>query len=169
MSGTAPRSSRRKTVIVMGCLILAGAGGSWWYSATHREIVFARPISQNTGGQKDNSVCLVCHVDFEEEEFVVAHLKAGIVCASCHGASETHRSDELNIMTPDVMFGRSDIDPFCKACHPKHSSGTQYAAFVKEWAGRRRPNGRMVTKDSGCMDCHGNHAILRPDQQQGAG
>ena len=41
----------------------------------------------------------------------------------------------------------------------------KYKAFVKEWSGRRRPNGRMVLPDSVCTDCHGNHAILAPEHQ----
>jgi hypothetical protein len=165
MNGMTRRGAGRKMAVVLSGLVLAGLAGFWWYSARHREAVFARPISQDTGGLKDNTVCLVCHVDLEAEDIVAVHLKAGIVCASCHGPSEVHRSDELNIMKPDVMFGRSDIGRFCKACHPKHSSGTQYTIFVDTWLGKRRANGRMVTKDSTCMDCHGNHAILRPEQQ----
>ncbi len=154
--------------VVVSCLVLAGLLVFGCYSATHRKLAPMWPMLQDAGGQKDNSVCLVCHMDMEAEEIVVVHLKAGIVCAACHGPSEVHRSDELNIMKPEVVFGRSEIDPFCRACHRTHTSSEQYTRFVKEWTGRRRLNGRMVTSGSTCMDCHGNHAILPPEQQTAA-
>ena len=117
------------------------------------------------GDETDNSACLVCHIDLQDEQIAAKHLEAGIVCAACHGPSEPHRSDELNVITPDVTFGRSEIEVFCKACHPVHKTSEGYDAFVKQWYGKRRPNGRMVLENSVCTDCHGNHAILRPDQQ----
>ena len=40
-----------------------------------------------------------------------------------------------------------------------------YAAFVKKWHSRRRPNGRFVMDDSACTDCHGMHSIIPPDKQ----
>jgi len=125
---------------------------------------FDKSLLCDTGGQMDNSACLVCHLDFEREELVAQHLTAGIVCAGCHGASETHRSDELNITTPDVLYGRSAIDPFCIRCHPTHKNPEKLVEYVNQWRGVRRPNGRMVRDDSACTDCHGNHAILRPEQ-----
>jgi len=119
----------------------------------------------DTGGQTDNSNCLVCHMDLAIEPIAAKHREADIVCAACHGASEAHGSDELNITPPDVTFGRSEIVPFCLPCHPTHKTGEKYDAFVTEWHGKRRPNGRMILDNSVCTDCHGNHAILRPDQQ----
>lgn len=124
-----------------------------------------RSVLCDTGGEADNSACLACHMDFEAEELAVQHLEADITCAACHGFSGAHRGDELNIITPDVLYGRSRIEPFCKACHPQHTTSDAYKAFVKEWSGRRRPNGRMVLPDSVCTDCHGNHAILAPEHQ----
>jgi hypothetical protein len=32
-------------------------------------------------------------------------------------------------------------------------------AFYKEWLGRTRPNGRAVSADSVCTDCHGTHNL----------
>jgi len=116
------------------------------------------------GGQTDNSACLVCHVDLEAEEIAAKHLAAGVICAHCHGASEAHRSDELNITRPDVTYGRAEMVAFCKRCHPLHQKGEKYDQFLQEWQGRRRPNGRTVSADSVCTDCHGQHTILRPDQ-----
>jgi len=125
----------------------------------------ARAGLYDPGDQTDNSACLVCHIDLQDEQIAADHLEAGIVCAACHGPSEPHRSDELNVITPDVTFGRSEIEVFCKACHPVHKMSEGYDAFVKQWYGKRRPNGRMVLDNSVCTDCHGNHAVLRPEQQ----
>jgi hypothetical protein len=38
--------------------------------------------------------------------------------------------------------------------------------FIKSWRGRIRPNGRAVTKDSVCTDCHGTHNITKATEQQ---
>ena len=166
MGKVVPRGAGQAAGVVVACLVLAGGLGYWRYRVTHGRPALTNRVMQDTGGMTDNSVCLVCHLDLETEDLAAAHLKAGIVCAGCHGASETHRSDEANITKADFMFGRAEISPFCKACHPKHKIGKQYQVFLKEWSGRRRPNGRMVLADSTCTDCHGNHAILRPDQQR---
>jgi len=80
--------------------------------------------------------------------------------------SLAHGDDELNIIPPDKLFGRAEIVPFCKSCHATHVTGGVYEAFVKKWHSKRRPNGRMILDNSVCTDCHGNHAILRADQQQ---
>jgi hypothetical protein len=165
MGGLSPRGAGRAAGVLAGCLVLAGGWGLWHNHVKHRPATLTTLVVQDTAGLEDNSVCLVCHMDFETEDLVAAHLKAGIVCAGCHGLSEAHRSDEANITKPDVLFGRATIGPFCKACHPTHKSGHQYQVFLNDWQGRRRPNGRLITADSTCTDCHGNHAILRADQQ----
>jgi hypothetical protein len=116
--------------------------------------------------QVDNAECLTCHMDFQAELISAKHESVGIGCTSCHGDSLAHGDDELNITPPDRLFGRAEIVPFCKDCHPTHVEGKIYDEFVKKWHSERRPNGRMILDDSVCADCHGNHAILRVDQQQ---
>ena len=115
-------------------------------------------------GQADNASCLICHVDFSKEPIAVRHLEEGFGCTACHGESTTHERDELKVAKPDVLFGRAAVTPFCKTCHPTHTTGTEYEAFVTKWRGRRRPNGRMILADAVCTDCHGLHATLRPEQ-----
>ena len=117
----------------------------------------------------DNSECLICHMDFKNEELSVKHDQVGIGCINCHGDSLAHGDDELNITPPDRLYGRAEILPFCKGCHSTHMEGKVYDEFVKNWHSKRRPNGRMILDDSVCTDCHGNHAVLRPDQQQMTG
>jgi hypothetical protein len=119
--------------------------------------------AQRTG---ENAECLICHMDFKDEELSVKHDEVGIGCISCHGHSLAHGDDELNIAPPDKLYGRVEIVPFCKGCHPTHVEGKAYDDFLEKWHSRRRPNGRMILDDSVCTDCHGNHAVLRPDQRQ---
>lgn len=121
------------------------------------------PVTQ--GRPADNSYCYVCHKDFETEELSAQHAKEGIGCEGCHGQSWPHADDEFNIVPPDVRYGRAEIDAFCKTCHPTHSKGKAYEDFLRKWLNEHRPNGRMVSEDSVCTDCHGNHAILSPDKQ----
>jgi len=132
----------------------AGAAGS--DSPTPNVIPPAKPA--------DNSPCMVCHMDFAEEAISAKHAEAGYGCAFCHGESAAHGGDELNVTPPDVLLGRSEIDLFCKTCHPTHETGADCDAFLEKWRGKRRPNGRMIIPESVCTDCHGNHAILTPDQ-----
>jgi len=115
----------------------------------------------NSGRMKDNEPCLVCHLNFKRETITASHQKAGMTCASCHGDSETHRADEMNIIRPDVLWGRAEIVPFCRQCHLAHKDPAKVEAFHKEWDGKRRPNDRCVTAESVCTDCHGLHANVK--------
>ncbi|MHC4637371.1 MAG: cytochrome c3 family protein [Planctomycetota bacterium] len=112
----------------------------------------------------DNAECLICHLDFKSELISSRHEKEGVGCTYCHGQSLAHGDDESNIIKPDLLFGRAEIRDYCKQCHPVHRKTSNYNDFVKKWYGKRRPNGRIVTDDSACTDCHGNHAVLRVDQ-----
>ncbi len=71
----------------------------------------------------DNSPCMVCHMDFKKEPISLSHEKAGIGCAYCHGLSNDHGGDELNILLPDKLYGQMEIVPLCKSCHPEHKKG----------------------------------------------
>jgi len=151
------------------CLAVGGCQSRSTFSTSNtkqaRATVQREQALYDSGGQTDNSACLVCHMDLADEPIAAKHVAAEIVCVSCHGPSEEHGGDELNIISPDVTFGRSEIVPFCKSCHPTHKTGEDYDEFVKKWYGKRRPNGRMVLDNPVCTDCHGNHAILKPEQQ----
>jgi hypothetical protein len=161
------RGGAGRAVLPVVVLLAAATGLAYWRYCPASAKPAAGYAVAATVTQTDNSACLVCHSDFETEELVVKHLKGGIVCASCHGESEIHRSDELNVTPPEVLFGGSEIGPFCKGCHPAHKDQGKYDAFLKEWNGRRRPNARLITADSLCTDCHGNHVILPPSKQNG--
>jgi len=76
---------------------------------------------------------------------------------------------------PDLLFGRSEVNKMCSnpSCHKPGAERSVYGladhidlvavdAFFKKWRGRIRPNGRAVTHDSVCTDCHGTHNITKP-------
>ena len=119
-----------------------------------------KPLLFDSGYEKDNESCMVCHIDFKEEKISAVHLKEGVTCMACHGDSDTHRSDEYNIIRPDVLWGRAEMKGFCRQCHRRHKKPEKVAAFRKEWEDKRRANGRWVLEDSVCLDCHGRHAIV---------
>lgn len=108
---------------------------------------------------KDNTYCLGCHVNFEKEDIAANHLKQGITCAHCHGGSVAHMNDEECAAEPDVLFGRAEIEPFCKKCHPTHKDPKAVTKFLDQWKSKRRPNGRLIGKDAICTDCHGTHRL----------
>ena len=109
---------------------------------------------------KSNSACMVCHIDFVDEELTVQHQEAGVMCAACHGPCLEHMDDEMAATRPDLVFGRAEVDKMCLECHGEHDDEGAVEAFLKEWLGRRRPNGQLITKDSICTDCHGRHVRL---------
>lgn len=157
---------------LMFCFLLAITrcwdDGSSYGATTEESPAAERPPQAAAPKPADNSECLVCHADFKEETLSAKHEKAGVGCPKCHGPSADHGDDELNIMLPDVLFGRSEIAPFCTTCHKKedHPAGEKYEAFVNKWKGKYRPNGRVIRSKAICTDCHGNHAVLSPDQMQ---
>ena len=61
-------------------------------------------------------------------------------------------------------------DPSCHKPGPErsvyglkdHRDPAAVEAFYKKWSGRMRPNGRAITPDSVCTDCHGTHNIGEP-------
>jgi len=121
----------------------------------------------------DNSKCYVCHPDLKTEEISTVHLDAGITCDECHGPSVAHLEDEMLMTTPDLLFGRLEVDKMCSnpTCHKPggeryiygfedHIDTAAVKAFYNKWLGRIRPNGRVITAKSICTDCHGTHNIV---------
>lgn len=119
-----------------------------------------KPHLFDSGYAEDNSSCMVCHIDFQEELISSVHEGEGVTCMGCHGDSVTHSGDEFNITRPDVIWGRAEIAAFCRQCHKKHEKPDAVKAFRAKWLSKRRPNGRVVLEDSVCTDCHGKHAIV---------
>lgn len=107
------------------------------------------------------------------EEIATTHLKNKITCTQCHGPSNHHMHDEMLMTKPDRLFGRAEVAAMCQKCHADnlHSDKAKMDTFLKKWLGTDRPNGRAISKDSICTDCHGTHNIIKriadkPDSQQ---
>ena len=107
----------------------------------------------SVGGGADNSRCHVCHINFSQEELAVAHARAAIGCARCHGASDAHIADESwasggHGTAPDTMFPKDKINLFCIGCHtanmPKEPQHEEIIAGNSEKV---------------CTDCHGKHRL----------
>jgi nitrate/TMAO reductase-like tetraheme cytochrome c subunit len=99
----------------------------------------------------DNSYCLVCHANFEKEEFAATHVKAGIVCTKCHGSSDDHAADEEHLTVPDVIFSKAQVNASCltSKCHPHASLETEI--------GHRPFFAGADVEHLYCTDCHGQH------------
>lgn len=104
-------------------------------------------------GGADNSRCHVCHINFSQEELAVAHARAAIGCAGCHGASDAHIADESwasggNGTAPDTMFPKDKITRFCMGCHAANMP-------------KQSPHQEIIAgnSDKVCTDCHGKHRL----------
>ena len=67
----------------------------------------------------DNSYCLVCHTNYEQEKLTKAHQPVGVGCEQCHGMSVKHSGDEDGLTPPEKMYAKSAVDAFCITCHEK--------------------------------------------------
>jgi len=112
---------------------------------------------------KSNDLCYVCHFDMITEDITNIHLKRNIVCTDCHGTSRHHMHDEMLMTKPDRLFGRSEVDALCMHCHKnhRHHNAAKMKVFLDKWLGKDRPNGRVISHDSICTDCHGTHNIVK--------
>ncbi|MHC4691595.1 MAG: cytochrome c3 family protein [Planctomycetota bacterium] len=109
----------------------------------------------------NNGLCLVCHLDFDEDPITADHLQRGITCAHCHGKSVAHMHDETMMTSPDVLYGRTEVESMCRHCHRSHKDKREVENFRAKWLGKKRENGRNITAESTCTDCHGLHTISR--------
>ena len=142
--------------------------------------VFAVGFAQESQAEKagGNSKCYVCHETMKTEELTVSHLALDVTCDVCHGLSTEHMHDEMLMTKPDLLFGRSEVRVMCSnpTCHKPGGERSIYGLedhdskaveeFIQNWRGRIRPNGRAVTHDSVCTDCHGTHNITEAAQQK---
>jgi len=120
----------------------------------------ALPMSDDM--PNNNRLCLVCHLNFAESDSIAGHVCWGITCAQCHGKSIEHMNDESMMTPPDILYGRTEVEAMCRQCHDQpHKSPRAVGAFIEKWDGGKRENGRNVTEDSVCTDCHGLHTVSR--------
>jgi len=113
------------------------------------------PFGTPAGPVADNSVCLCCHANYEEEPFAVTHAKQNISCIKCHGESIEHRNDEDNVTPPDKIFAPEKIEKVCDRCHDEHDvPATKVVARWLERCPEKKDAKKVV-----CTDCHGQHRL----------
>jgi len=134
------------------CLVASGilwagppAGGSGLAAAAVGQAL-ALQASAEPVEPADNSYCLVCHTNYEEEKLTKRHQLHGVGCEKCHGPSVKHSGDEDGLTPPDIMYAKANVNAMCMKCH----AGEKMAAadghqdvFV---------NGGV---EGNCSDCHG--------------
>ena len=127
---------------------------------------YPRPAWSETD-KPTNAACLKCHVGLKDEMIAAVHEEESVACTKCHGPSLSHMQDDTRSAKPDVLFGRSEIKPYCKECHPMHHHPEKVAAFRAKWLGKRRENGRLITAAAICTDCHGKHNAVKAGAASG--
>jgi hypothetical protein len=116
-------------------------------------LVPKKPIDRTKKPSADNSRCFVCHLNYDEEPFVVWHSYASVGCESCHGPSDDHCGDEEHTTPPTIMYAREAIAAACWKCHSE----------VKPEKGFKPPAGADLTKV--CTDCHGSHRLKKRERR----
>ena len=111
--------------------------------------------------EADNSYCLVCHVNLEEEELVDIHLPVGVGCETCHGMSDDHSADEDGLTPPEIMWHKERINPRCMTCHSrdqmledKTAAMSHRQVFLRWEEPKKAEPGEKY-----CTQCHGEHTI----------
>lgn len=117
-----------------------------------------KPAGAKSVEPADNSYCLVCHLNYENEKLTKGHRIAGVSCAKCHGESEKHSGDEDGLTPPEIMFAKSGVDKYCITCHPEdkvleydRKKKTEYHKDVFD----PKAEDHLI-----CTECHGeNHRM----------
>ncbi len=170
----------RAIIIGLG-LLLATAGMSFAISADEKESTKApvketsvkracdkdpkwkvtKPDLSQEPIEADNSFCLVCHANLEEEELVDIHIGVGVGCELCHGLSDDHSADEDSRTPPEIMWPKQRISGRCMTCHPREEMLVDKDAAEshrKVFARWENPNKTEPGKKY-CTECHGKHRI----------
>ena len=110
-----------------------------------------------------NPFCKACHLDFDEEQFVLAHKAAGIGCERCHGESFRHRSDEANVTPPELMYPKERINPTCMMCHPRHAIQQEegHRPILEANLSVLEPAPAGENSRKYCTDCHGHEHRMK--------
>ncbi len=111
--------------------------------------------------EADNSYCLVCHVNLEEEELVDIHLPVGVGCETCHGLSDNHSADEDSLTPPEIMWSKERINSRCMTCHSREELLVDKTAAEphREMFQRWEEPTKAEPGEKYCVQCHGKHRI----------
>lgn len=111
--------------------------------------------------EADNSYCLVCHINLEEEELVDIHLPVGVGCETCHGMSDDHSADEDGLTPPEIMWHKERINPRCMTCHSRDqmledkTAAMSHRQVFLRWEDPKKAE----PGEKYCTQCHGEHSI----------
>lgn len=121
----------------------------------------AKPDLSKPVMEADNSYCLVCHVNLEEEELVDIHLPVSVGCETCHGMSDDHSADEDSLTPPEIMWSKERINPRCMTCHPRDQLLEDKTAAEphREMFARWEDPDKAEPGEKYCTQCHGDHKI----------
>ena len=149
----------RVSVLVLlagGMLCLAKAGKAPDAPAKASDGKQPEPASQPGKVKKaDNSYCLVCHANYEEEKLSAKHAKAGVGCETCHGKSSKHSSDEDGLTPPEIMYPKEKIASACLACHKAEKIKDEDEDHKKVFDKK----GNVLPGAKSCTECHGKHKM----------
>ena len=130
-------------------LLMPAAAIGWSCAVRPPHEPLGSPIEIAAAGPADNSFCYVCHLNFKKETLAQSHRPSGLGCASCHGYSDKHSSDEDGVTPPEVMYAQGKVNPSCVKCH--NGYGTFAAAAEQAmW---------KASAKQYCTDCHGEHRL----------
>ncbi len=117
--------------------------------------------------EADNSYCLVCHVNLEEEELVDIHLPVGVGCETCHGMSDDHSADEDSLTPPEIMWSKARINPRCMTCHTREEllADKTVAEPHREMFQRWETPEKAEPGEKYCVQCHGKHRVPNRTRQ----
>lgn len=130
-------------VLAMVGLLGIASRGADSPAKTSKPAMVAKPATPEPA---DNSYCLVCHANYEEEKLTKVHHPAGVGCEKCHGESIKHSGDEDGLTPPDKMFAKPQVNAFCLTCHQKDKlvRREEHKEFFKD-----------LQPGETCSDCHG--------------
>lgn len=116
------------------------------------------------GPLADNSRCLVCHANYEDEPLSVTHAKGNIGCVQCHGQSSPHSTDEDGLTAPDRMFRKGTLRFNCLGCHDWVGLVASDKTKLSRADLAEKPDHLAVLEGRArekrfCTDCHGEHRM----------
>ena len=143
--------------------LLRAAEGPCAKTGTNADVNWkvTKPAPSEPVMEADNSYCLVCHVNLEEEELVDIHLPVGVGCEMCHGISDEHSADEDSLTPPEIMWPKERINTRCMTCHSREEmlaekeSAKSHRKMFQRWEDPEKAE----PGEKYCIQCHGEHGI----------
>lgn len=103
----------------------------------------------------EESKCFACHSEAKKDYLQGSHAfndGAGAQCTDCHGEHNVQRVEDA--ASP---VNRMNIAETCTSCH----QGVVKESYAESFHGKAVSLGSLEA--ASCVDCHGSHAILGPD------